>query len=383
MTSSSGEEDRIKALKKYAILDTLPEQDYDDITSLASQICQTPIVLITLIDEQRQWFKSNHGLDIRETPREFSFCAHSLARPDELLIVTDSREDERFMNNPLVKEDPHIVFYAGVPLVDINGFALGSLCVIDHKPKQLSPEQLTALRTLAKQVTNLLALRKANEVSRKSEESYRALSAELEQQVQQRTKDLESANLELGTLNSELIQANERLVRSNNNLQQFAYIASHDLQEPLRKIQSFGSLLSEQYEAVLDTHGLDMLKRMTTAGRRMSTLIRDLLSFSRISTHREASVPVSLTSVINDALTNLEMAVVEEGANIVIEPMPVVLGDAVQLNQLFQNLISNALKFHKPGTPPVIQIKADWVAADHLHRAQNCREKPSPIIESM
>jgi len=366
MGSSSGEEDRIKALNEYAILDTLPEQTYDDITALASQICQTPIALITLIDEKRQWFKSNHGLPLRETPREFSFCAHSLAKPDEPLVVTDSREDERFMNNPLVQANPHIIFYAGIPLVDVNGFPLGSLCVIDHKPKQLSPEQLTALRTLAKQVTNLLALKKANDISRKSEEAYRALAADLEQQVLQRTKALATANLELVALNSELSQANERLVRSNTNLQQFAYIASHDLQEPLRKIQSFGSLLSEQYADVLDGHGLDMLKRMTSAGKRMSTLIRDLLSYSRISTQREANVSVSLTTVIDDVLTNLELSVIEEGAQVIVEPMPIVLGDALQLNQLFQNLISNALKFHKLGVPPVIQIKAAWVAAEHL-----------------
>ena len=151
---------RIKVLHQYSILDTLPEKDFDDITKLASQICNTPISAITLVDTKRQWFKSNHGLRTRETPREFSFCAHAINTPDEIFMIPDSRSDQRFADNPLVTGEPHVVFYAGMPLVNEDGIALGSMCVIDNKPHKLNEDQLTALKVLSNQVVKLLELRR-------------------------------------------------------------------------------------------------------------------------------------------------------------------------------------------------------------------------------
>ncbi|GAB3907067.1 hypothetical protein GCM10028803_40480 [Larkinella knui] len=359
MRTPSPESDRLKTLNEYDILDSLPEPDYDDITSLAAQICQTSISLISFIDDKRQWFKSCHGLNVRETPREFAFCTHAILEPDQTLIVTDSREDPRFAGNPLVVGDPYVIFYAGIPLVDADGFALGSLCVIDQVPRQLSPTQLTALQTLARQVVNLLALRKAHKMAQQSRERYRALVNELEQQVEERTRELVASN-------TELTKANQRLLRSNENLQQFAYVASHDLQEPLRKIQSFSSLLHAHYASVLDEPGQDILQRMVAAGTRMSTLIRDLLSYSRLSTRADAPQAVSLTTVVNTVINDLEVSIAELKAQIHLDPLPAVLGDALQLGQLFQNLLSNALKFHRPDVPPVIQVRAHWIAADNL-----------------
>jgi len=156
------ENDRLKALKSYDILDSLPEEEYDDITRLASEICQTPISLISLLDDTRQWFKSNHGLQVRETPIEYAFCSHAIINPNEIFIVPDSRKDPRFSKNPLVTGEPYVIFYAGVPLVDKNGFPLGSLCVIDNDAKELSDKQLIALRVLARHVVNLLEMRKSN-----------------------------------------------------------------------------------------------------------------------------------------------------------------------------------------------------------------------------
>lgn len=157
--SSDEEAKRLAALDRYTILDSLPEQDYEDITQLAAQICGTPVALITLVDSQRQWFKSNRGLSFRQTPREDSFCAHNLTSPVRPLIVPDARQDERFRYNPLVTGDPHIVFYAGEPLVDQDGYTLGCLCVIDSQVRQLDAGQLTALKILTRQVVTLLTAR--------------------------------------------------------------------------------------------------------------------------------------------------------------------------------------------------------------------------------
>lgn len=175
------ETNRIDALRSYEILDSLPEPDYDELTTLASEICQTPISLISLVDNDRQWFKSNLGLTVRETPREFAFCAHGILNPTELFIVPDSRNDERFMGNPLVTGDPHVIFYAGVPLVNEDGYALGSLCVIDHTPKQLTEKQIGSLKILAKQVVNLLELRRTNKALTTIKRLLEQRNAELEQ----------------------------------------------------------------------------------------------------------------------------------------------------------------------------------------------------------
>lgn len=156
----ANEADRLVALESLELLDTASESDYDNITRLAAAICGTRISLISLIDKDRQWFKSHHGLGVTETPRELAFCAHAIHEPDQIFQVPDAREDARFSDNPLVTADPHVIFYAGMPLRDENGHALGTLCVIDDKPKQLSDAQQDALQILAAQVEELFKLRK-------------------------------------------------------------------------------------------------------------------------------------------------------------------------------------------------------------------------------
>jgi PAS domain S-box-containing protein len=193
----------------------------------------------------------------------------------------------------------------------------------------------------------------------------RELQLALEAQVQQRTEELASANEELEASNEELEETNGLLMRSNDNLQQFAYVASHDLQEPLRKIQQFSDLLKNRYAAQLGD-GTDFLDRMQSAATRMSMLIKDLLTLSRISSGQDRNEPIFLTQVLNIALTDLELIIEESGAVIRIDPLPTIQGDPVQLGQLFQNLLSNALKFRRPGMTPQIQVRSRIVAAADL-----------------
>jgi GAF domain-containing protein len=152
------EAQRLAALQEYRILDTAAEQAYDDIVALAAYLCDVPIALISLVDESRQWFKSRLGLNEKETPRDVAFCAHAILQT-EPLIVRDALKDTRFSDNALVTGSPHIRLYAGFPLVNPDGFALGTLCVIDRKPRRLSAEQKTAMQALARQVMALLELR--------------------------------------------------------------------------------------------------------------------------------------------------------------------------------------------------------------------------------
>ena len=156
----SNESQRLKALSEYHILDSAPEQAFDDLTSLAAQICGCQIALVTLVDKDRQWFKSRVGLDVEETPREQAFCAHAIAQPEQLMIVPDAKLDDRFAENPLVTADPKIRFYAGAPLLTGQGMALGTLCVIDRVPRIMEPKQLAALRILGRQVSYQLELRR-------------------------------------------------------------------------------------------------------------------------------------------------------------------------------------------------------------------------------
>src|SRR6266550_4676796 len=188
------EKQRLKVLWQYSVLDTMPEEIFDDLTELAARICEAPVAMITLVDEDRQWFKAKVGVSINETSRDISFCAHAITQPG-LFIVPDATRDERFAQNPLVKSDPKVRFYAGAPLVSPDGYALGTLCVIDKVPRELPPEQKQALRILVRRVVTHLELRRrSGELAHARQEKKRI------------QKDLKQAREDLAKVRSELLQ---------------------------------------------------------------------------------------------------------------------------------------------------------------------------------
>lgn len=189
------ERQRLKVLWQYEVLDTVPEEVFDELTELAARICEAPIALISLVEEDRQWFKSKVGMSLNETSREVSFCAHAIHQAD-LFVVSDAAKDPRFAQNPLVIAEPRIRFYAGAPLITADGYALGTLCVIDKVPRQLRPDQQQALRILARHVISQLELRRRS----------RQLAQVRARQAKQQS--------ELASLRSELAAARRELAQS-------------------------------------------------------------------------------------------------------------------------------------------------------------------------
>jgi GAF domain-containing protein len=172
------EKKRLRVLWQYEVLDTVPEELFDDLTELAARICEAPIALISLVDDNRQWFKSKVGMTVSETSRGVSFCAHAI-KQQGLFIVPDATKDERFAKNPLVLEDPKIRFYAGAPLITPDGHALGTLCIIDKKPRELREDQKQALTILARHVVSQLELRRRSREVAELRNERDALEAEL------------------------------------------------------------------------------------------------------------------------------------------------------------------------------------------------------------
>jgi two-component system cell cycle sensor histidine kinase/response regulator CckA len=183
----NNESRRLKVLWQYDVLDTVPEEVFDDLTELAARICEAPIALISLIDEDRQWFKAKVGVTVNETSRDISFCSHAIKQED-LFIIPDATQDARFANNPLVTSEPKIRFYAGAPLITPDGYALGSLCVIDKVPRELRAEQKQALRVLARHVMTQLELRRHSKELHETHEAKDEIREELEKVRAENTK---------------------------------------------------------------------------------------------------------------------------------------------------------------------------------------------------
>ncbi|WP_109301341.1 ATP-binding protein [Aquimarina sp. AU474] len=297
---------RLGALKSLDILDTKTEKEFDDITALASFICGTEISLISLVDNDRQWFKSKYGLDICETPRNVSFCAHAILDPDNVMIVEDARKDKRFSENPLTEKEKLVIFYAGVPLVDKDGFALGTLCVIDSKPKKLSKRQLDSLKALANQVTLLFELNK-------------------------RTRDQEKIQ--------------NKLKKRNEALREFARVISHDLKMPLANIITTTDLLKLLLKNRLDKESLEYFEYIKSSSFSMSDYINDVLA------HYESESLIHNTPEkfkLNDLLQEIvDLLSIKPDFTINFpEDDPVLECNKSALKQIFFNLIGNSIKYN-------------------------------------
>ncbi|MCF8303899.1 MAG: GAF domain-containing sensor histidine kinase, partial [Bacteroidales bacterium] len=303
----ANEQERLEALKEYSILDTLPEEEYDEITFIASQICETPISLITLIDNNRQWFKSYHGIEVNETPREVSFCAHAIHDQNNPMIIPDSRIDERFHDNPLVKGEPHVIFYAGIPLVSSNGHSLGTLCVIDKKPKQLDDAQIKALNALSKQVMKLFELRK-------------------------KSKDMEMLIYELEV--------------QNKGLNEFAGRAAHDLKSPLNGIIQMTDLLKYQLDSNKETDSEEIIGYISSASYQLTNLIDGILKYSKNSKLlSENKEDIEIYKIINNTINLLDKGN-EVNFEITGNKDAILFTNRVALEQIFINLITNSIKFN-------------------------------------
>ncbi len=316
------EQARMGALEDYRILDTLEEQAFDDLTKIASHICDTPIALVSLVDRNRQWFKSRVGLDATETSRDVAFCSHAILG-DDVFSVPDALQDHRFQNNPLVQGDPNIRFYAGAPLQTPGGFRVGTLCVIDRKARDLSNDQREALRALSRQAIALMELRKSARVALEQKHALEAQSMELQ--------------------------------RSNADLEQFAYVASHDLQEPIRMMGAYAELLQKEYGATFQEsgRGSTYVKYVMEGANRMHGLVESLLRFAQIDNKENAIANVEASQSLQGALDNLSVYISKNHADIQHDVLPRVSANPTYLTQIFQNLINNGIKFCKEATPRI------------------------------
>ncbi|KAB1067419.1 GAF domain-containing sensor histidine kinase [Tamlana haliotis] len=297
--------ERQLAVNKYQLLDTLPEESYDNITALMAYICEVPISLVSLLDRDRNYLKSHHGVPFNESPRDLSFCGHAINSDAAITIIEDSRKDERFFDNPLVT-DHLAVFYAGVPLINSDGYKLGTLCVYDTKPRQLTEKQQNALIVMAKQVVSLF------------EERFQ---------------------------NIKLIQMQGRLQERYEALKKFASIVSHDLKSPMANIISLTELLESKNNTGLDEESLQYLRYIKTSSNALKDYIDGLFKFYDTDDILEGENEVLIVQDVIDELkliTNLD----QSAAFRVEGSCECVITNKSALLQVLVNLVTNAIKYN-------------------------------------
>jgi signal transduction histidine kinase len=320
---------RLEALQSYNILDTTQEEIYDDIVKLASYICDVPMAFMTLVDEDRQWFKAKVGIERSQTPRDEAFCAYAIHQSD-VFIVSDPTRDERFKNNPLVLGNPNIRFYAGAPLTTSEGYGLGTLCVIDSKQRELTDDQLKALDTLRRQAVNHLEIRRKL----------------LEQQKHQ-------ANLKVAE--GRLLTAKKELDARNKEINDLSRILSHDMRAPMRGISSLVEWIFDDHRDELSEDLSEKLSLIKDRTVKLSQLLDGVVEYSKLGQMRVDLTKMDTRLVLDEAL---EITYSPPNITIDIEgEWPVIKADKSQILQIFQHLLSNAVQYqNKPNG--LISIKA-------------------------
>ena len=308
------EKNRIAKLIELNILDTPEEDDFNDIVKLASQICEVPISLISLVDDTRQWFKAKVGLAASETPREWAFCAHAVDS-NSFLQVEDATKDVRFFDNPLVVGSPDIRFYAGYPLKTSDNIALGTLCVIDTKPKELNQFQVNALETLANQVIKNIELRLSNK--------------HLAQNLQT------------------IAQQNVELDKANDTKRKLISILSHDLRSPLSNLQNFIYLFENN--ALDANEQKEILNGVKSGVNSTINMMENLLTWT-MTQLRDNSIHITQLKpcdIVKLQSKSLKLNADRKGITIInnIDENLFVNADAGMLEFIIRNLISNAIKF--------------------------------------
>lgn len=441
--NESPEAARLAALHACGILDSAPEASFDRLAKLAATICAMPISTVTLVDGDRQWFKSRVGLDVSQTPRSVAFCDHTIRSP-LLHVVEDAHRDARFATNPLVVGPPFIRFYAGAPLVTPDGHVLGALCVMDHVPRELNETQRDVLALLAEQASLQLEarvsgsrLREALEASHRASERlmttlesftdafftvdhdwrFTYVNGEAERVLFRKREELlgcnvweefpeavdsevypayhgavasgEAAHLEffyppletwfevhaypsseglavyfrdISTRKADeaaMARLSAELERSNAELRQFAFVASHDLREPLRKVRVFADRLLSHWDRIDADSREDHLRRMSESAARMDRLLDALLGYSRVTTQPPAHEDLALADVVGEVLQDLELRMQACGARVVLaDDLPAVHGDREQIRQVFLNLFANSTKFRHPERALRVDVRA-------------------------
>ncbi len=318
----SNEAARLEALHRYNILDTSQEDAFDDLTALASYICGTPIALVSLIDSNRQWFKSKVGLEATETPRELAFCAHAILSPNEPFIVPNALDDERFATNPLVVSDPDIRFYAGVPLVTPDNYPLGTLCVIDRIPRRLNQEQIEALRTLGRQVITQMDLR-----------------IKLEKEK------------ELNELKS-----------------RFVSMTSHEFRTPLTTIMGSADLLEYYSDKWSEDKKQSHLQRIQNAVQHMIELLDDVLLIGKAEAGKLKfnPSPLDLDQFCLDLIEELQPNASNHHSLTFVNHTQDIKAnlDEKLLRHILSNLLSNAIKYSPDGGTVNFQVfcQNDWLS---------------------
>jgi len=303
------EQDRLAALRSYDLLDTGEEKDFDAIASIAAVICQTPISLITFINEERQWFKSHIGTELKENSRELSFCAHTIASSQDIMIVPNASLDDRFSANPVVT-GANITFYAGVPLINEDGYALGTICVLDQKTHELTVDQVNALKALATQVVDKIELRR-------------------------KVKALEGANQEL--------------LNSNVLIQKFASMAAHDIKNPLSSILLTSQALKIRQEKLQDEGCIRLVDMNINSTKSLLGLVDEMLAYSKspsllIAKKQWFDLHTMLKKVVG-------LLIVPDNVNIQLPARGKELYlSMIAFEQIMINLISNAIRYNDKET---------------------------------